>query len=64
MIDFPHYNRYKLRTKYDIIKHLYPTGQLNVVPEELQEGLKEILFRAEIRTCIRTTHYCTAGFYS
>ena len=41
ILDVPYYNRYRLRTKYGIITHLYPTNQLNTVPEELQQGLKE-----------------------
>ena len=47
--------RYKLRAKYGIITHLYPTGQLNSVPTELQEELKkEILAGSKEEHPLRT----------
>lgn len=45
ILDVPYYNRYKLRMKYGIITHLYPTGQLNTVPEELQAEMKEEILK-------------------
>lgn len=48
VLDVPHYNRHKLRTKYGIITHLYPTGQLNTVPEELQQGIKEEIIKGPL----------------
>ena len=41
IFDIPYHNRHQLRTKYGIIVHLYPTDQLNVIPQELQQEIRE-----------------------
>ncbi|KAI9780693.1 MAG: hypothetical protein M1816_002771 [Peltula sp. TS41687] len=46
VLDVLCYNRYKLQTKYGVITHLYPTGQLNSVPIESQAELEKEIWTA------------------